>query len=174
MSIFKNAKTAIKFKGGSYQKRADGPIITFNDVSLDTALISITKVKKLIRSEVAGKDGDVIEYIGKGSDEITIVGTITGDAYHRPTSLADFAKEVVDAYTGALNGEPREAVNALNALIDAPIAIDVVCPFLNLKGIFKIVITDANLPQDAGGINYQTFTINAISEQPIELRILNV
>ena len=49
MSTFKSSKTAIKFKGASYKKRPDGPTISFEDVSLETALVSITKTKKVQR-----------------------------------------------------------------------------------------------------------------------------
>lgn len=151
MSTFTNAKTAIKFKGSSYKRKADGPTLTFEDVSLETALVSIVKSKRIVRSEIAGKDGDVIEHIGAAAHEITIVGTITSD----------------------FGIEPVAKVNALNAVIDAPLSIQVICPFLNSKGVHKIIITDSTLPQDPGGISYQTFTINAISEIPIELRVQN-
>lgn len=152
MGAFITAKTAIKFKGGSYRKTPQGSLISFNDLSLETVLITLTKNKKIIRSEIAGKDGDVIEYLGTGSHDIVINGTITSE----------------------YGVEPIAMVNDLNSIIDAPISIGIVCPFLNTKGIHNIVITDATMPQEAGGIAYQTFTINAISEIPVELRIRNV
>jgi hypothetical protein len=152
MGAFTTAKTAIKFKAGSYRRTKGGPLISFNELVLETVLISLTKNKKIIRSEIAGKDGEVIEYMGAGSHDITINGMITSD----------------------YGVEPTEKINALNAILDAPISIQVICPFLNMKGIHQIVIMDSTQPQEAGGIAYQSFTINAISEVPVELRIKNV
>lgn len=152
MSTFTNTKTAVRFEGGTYKTNVEGQTITFPAVDLPTALVSIKKSKKVIRSEVAGKDGEVIEYIGMGSTEVSISGIIT-----------------------AANGvEPTNEVRNLNKLIDAPISVTIVCPFLNTKGISKVVILDADLPQEAGGLSYQTFTLNCISEIPTELRIKGV
>lgn len=152
MSTFTNAKTSVRFEGGTYLTNVKGQTISFPAVNLITALVSIRKTKKVIRGEIAGKDGEVIEYIGMGSAEVSISGVIT-----------------------AANGsEPTNDVRDLNKLIDAPIAVSVVCPFLNTKGINKLVILDADLPQESGGLSYQTFTLNCISEVPIELRIKGV
>jgi hypothetical protein len=152
MSKFKNAETVIKFKAATYTVSGSQQTISFPDVDLETALITVTKVKKVVRGEIMDRDGEVIEYIGMGSSEVNIVGTITGD-----------------------NGiEPVQQVIDLNKVIDAPISLDIICPYLNQKGIQKLVILDSTLPQDPGGISYQTFNINAISEIPTELRISGV
>jgi len=152
MSTFTNAQVVIKFEGGTYETNIKGQTKTFPSVILRSALITIKKSKKVIRSEVAGKDGEVIEYIGMGSTEVAITGILTGS-----------------------NGvSPRDDIRDLNALIDAPIAINVVSPFLNRKGITKLVILDADIPQEAGGISYQNFSLNCISEIPTELRIKGV
>jgi len=59
-------------------------------------------------------------------------------------------------------------------MLDAPIALDITCPFLNQLGIQKAVVESYELPQNEGGISYQTFTINLISDIPVELRITGV
>jgi hypothetical protein len=38
-------------------------------------------------------------------------------------------------------------------------------------GIYNIVVTDYSMPQNAGGISRQDFSINAISDEPLELQI---
>lgn len=149
MSIFKGTQTAVKFIGGSYSTNVQGQTIDFPNVELKTALVSLLKTKKIIRGEIAGKDGEVIEYIGMSSHDVTISGVITGD-------------------NGVL---PNQQVIDLDKLIDAPVAIDVVCPFLNQKGIYKLIIIGGMLPQEPGGISYQNFSLNCISEVPTELRI---
>lgn len=152
MSDFKGVPTALQFKGGTYVSNVQGQTISYPYVDLKTVLITLVKTKKVIRGEVAGKDGEVIEYIGMASHDVTITGIITGE-----------------------NGvEPTQQIIDLNKIIDAPVSIEVVCPFLNQKGIQKLVILSSTLPQEAGGISYQNFSISAIAEVPTELRISGV
>jgi hypothetical protein len=56
-------------------------------------------------------------------------------------------------------------------MLDAPIKIDVVCPYLQTLGIYSLVVESYELPQFEGGISYQNFTIQFSSDIPTELRI---
>lgn len=151
MSTFKTAKTAIKFKEGTYPTNVPEYDISFPAIEMKTALITITQSKKIVKTDVQGRDGKIKEYIGMDDYLVTIVGTITGEN----------------------NVQPIADILDLKRMLDAPCSIEVVCPFLNQLGIFELLIENYELPQDAGGISYQTFSINASSDMPAKLIISN-
>lgn len=152
MSTFKNAITAIKFGAGSYETQVKGQIISFNEFALETALISLSQAKQIVRTQIQGRDGSVKEYVGLDDYSIRVEGTITG-----------------------ANGvAPTDEVLNLKKMLDAPITLDIVCPYLNQLGVTHAVVDGYELPQNAGGISYQTFTIDLISDYPKELRITSV
>jgi Domain of unknown function (DUF6046) len=151
MSTFSTAQLAIRFEGGTYQD-GNGKDISFEAIELKTALVSVSQAKQIIKTQIQGRDGSVKEYIGDDDYNVQIVGTLTG-----------------------ANGvQPLNDLINLKKLLNAPIPLDVSCEYLYSLGIFKLVVESYDLPQDAGGISYQTFTINCISEIPKELRITNV
>jgi len=148
MSSFTNAKTAIRFDAGSYED-SNGNTISFQQLAYKTALVSVGQAKKIIKTEMQGRDGTVKEYIGLDDYSITVTGIITGE-----------------------NGiQPTDEVIALKNMLDAPIKIDVVCPYLQTLGIYSLVVESYELPQFEGGISYQNFTIQFSSDIPTELRI---
>jgi hypothetical protein len=150
--ILNNAPTVIKFNGSSYPTSIDGQTKSFPDIILKSALISVSQAKQIIKTQIQGRDGSVKEYIGLDDYAISIVGTITSTN----------------------NVEPIQDRLDLKAMLDAPISIGVVCPYLNQLGITDVVIESYDLPQQAGGISYQTFSINCISEYANQLRIASV
>ena len=121
------------------------PVITFQAI-----LISLSYPRNIVKTEIQGRDGTVKEYIGESDAHITFRGVITG----------------------ANGSYPSAEVQQLQSLIKAPIAIPIVCTFLNDKDIHSIVFEDRQLDQEEGGYSYQTFVLNAISDVPQELQIL--
>lgn len=139
----------IVFQGGTYTDNESGRQITFRDVTLATVIVSMTQPKRIIRTEIQGRDNSVKEYIGMDDYQINIQGMITGT-----------------------NGTfPFQEVAELHAICKAPITIPVISAYFQLFDIFSLVITDFTFDQEAGGYSKQTFTINAISDRPIELII---
>lgn len=139
----------IVFEGGTYTDDETGRQITFQSVTLATVLIMISQPKRIIRTEIPGRDGSVKEYIGMDDYQISIQGVITGT-----------------------NGTyPFQAVAELHKVLKAPITIPVVSAYLQLFDIFNLVVVDYNFDQEAGGYSKQTFVINAISDKPVELLI---
>ena len=126
-------------------KKITIPVITFQAI-----LISISYPRNIVKTEIQGRDGTVKEYIGEGDAVVTFRGVITG----------------------ANGSYPSSKVEQLQKLIKAPIAIPVICTFLNDKDILNIVFEDRQLDQEEGGYSYQTFVLNAISDTPQELQIL--
>jgi hypothetical protein len=49
--------------------------------------------------------------------------------------------------------------------------IPLICTYLNNLDIHFIVVTDLQLGQEAGGYSKQAFTIQAISDAPVEVTI---
>jgi len=112
-------------------------------------LIDLTFPRNIVKTEIQGRNGAVKEYIGEGDAQIAFRGVITGQ-----------------------NGQyPESKVQDLMQLLKAPIPIEVICSYLNNKGVFSIVFEDRTLSQEEGGYSYQTFSLNAISDTPIELQI---
>lgn len=118
-------------------------------LQFDAVLCTLSQAKKIVKTEIQGRDGTVKEYIGLDDYQVTINGIIAGT-----------------------NGNyPFSAVQYLKQMLDAPVSVPVVSTFLNNLGIYNLVVEDYSIPQEAGGYSKQDFTINAISDSPIELLI---
>jgi hypothetical protein len=139
----------VTFKGGSYTDNA-GKTQTFGDVKLVTVLLTVHQSKKIITTEIQGRDGTVKEYIGMGDYEVTISGMLTGKNSQYPT----------------------DEVLALKDVLKAPVAIEIVAKYLQNLDIFTVVVQDFDLPQEAGRYSTQAFSIRCISDTPIELQIV--
>lgn len=140
----------ITFLGGKYTDNS-GVEKVFEELVYEAVLLNVSQAKKIIRTEIQGRDGTVKEYIGMDDYQITINGIITGP-----------------------NGRyPLEEVRSLKDMLDSPIPIEVACTFLQNLDVDTIVIANYEIPQQEGGYSYQQFSISAISDIPQELRIKN-
>jgi hypothetical protein len=140
----------LSFKSVSYTDFLSNKIIQTDDITLQTVLCTISRPTSIVKTQIQGKAGSVKEYISKDDYAITINGIIPGQ-----------------------NGQyPQSEVISLHEMLEAPVAIPVVSRFLNAIGIFNIVVEDYAMPQTAGGISKQEFTINAVSDEPLELQIV--
>lgn len=118
-------------------------------MNLETVLITVEQPIRVIKTEIQGRNGTVKEYIGADDAKITINGIITGS-----------------------NGiYPRDEVSRLKRWLDAPVSKDIVAWWLGNLGVNKIVVENYSIPQVQGGYSYQMFSIDAISDLPVELRI---
>ena len=72
------------------------------------------------------------------------------------------------------NVYPEDDVNKLITICEVPGSLEVTSTFLGmfLKEDSNVVITDYNIPQQPGVRNFQTFTINMLSDTPINLNEL--
>lgn len=120
--------------------------------SFEQALASVYRQKIIIKTYIPYRNGSVKEIVGADDYQITFVGTITGSNGRYPQSEVDQLIEILD-------------------IRDKEMPIDVISPWLNAFDIFAIQITDYTFPQVAGGISKQDFTINAISDRVIQLRM---
>lgn len=142
----------ITFQGGQYSTNTPGVNNIFPSLTYQAVLITVSQAKKIIKTEIQGRDGTVKEYIGLDDYAVSINGIITGPNGHYPI----------------------DEVSDLKAILDAPIAIDVACTYLQNLGIHSLVVESYTLEQKEGGYSYQTFSISCISDVPQELRLTNV
>jgi len=126
-----------------------GRVITTNGKIYDAVLITVSQAKKIITTEIQGRDGTVKEYIGLDDYQVVVNGIITG-----------------------ANGiHPVDEIAQLKKMLDAPVAIDVACAYLQNLGIQSLVVMDYVFEQQAGGYSYQTFSITFKSDVPQQLRL---
>ena len=127
----------------------NGRRIDVSEVNVQTVLITIDQPINIIKTVIQGRDGTVKEYIGKDDMQITINGIITGK-----------------------NGVyPLQKANDLKAWLDAPISKGLTAWWLDNFGISNVVVSSYQFPQTEGGYSYQVFSISAISDTPVELKI---
>ena len=140
----------ITFKSVTYTDFISKIKRTTRDLTLINILLNVSQAKKIITTEIQGRDGTVKEYIGMDDYAVTINGMALGD-----------------------NGNhPADQIIELRSHLIARVPIPVVCTYLNNLGIFSLVIKDFTLDQEAGGYSKQAFTINSMSDVDVILQIL--
>lgn len=133
-------------KAGSFT--LDGETIEYPGLKFDTVTFIIGFSKNIVITDIQGGKS-VKEYISSKDRLITIRGKITG-----------------------ANGVfPIQQYKDLLKVIDAPVSIEVNSWYLRESGIYNIVITDAEIPQEPGRYSEVPFTIMALSDEPVQLRI---
>lgn len=144
--------TNIQFGAGSYETNTKGVFRSFPELTYNAVLITVSQAKKIIKTDIQGRDGTVKEYIG----------------------LDDFAVQVNGIITGSNGHYPIDEVASLKKMLDAPIAIDVSCTYLQNLGIVSLVAENYEFGQEAGGYSYQSFSLTFASDIPQELRISDI
>jgi hypothetical protein len=145
-----SAQTIASQPGGQYTDHITKRVYTVPTLTFQCVLINVTQTKKIVKTQIQGRDNSVKEYIGQDDYHITINGIINGANGQRPT---------------------QDIIN-LKKLLDAPIPVDVVSDYLRLLGIYTIVVEGYTFDQEAGGYSKQNFTINAISDTPTILQFI--
>jgi hypothetical protein len=121
---------------------------SYPQMTFDTVLFTITQTHNVVITPIQGRDNEVIEYIGRLSFRINCKGGIFGKNNNRPKSeIANF----------------KTMINSNQPLIVQSNS------FLSEWGISEIVILDKNIPQIAGGYNYQLFEFDAIQNTNVVL-----
>jgi Domain of unknown function (DUF6046) len=128
---------------------ANGNII-FDDYRIDDCLLQVSQSKKIVTTEIQGKDGTVKEYIGLDDFQIQITGRITG-------SYGVYEKELVRTLKKILS-------------LGQPLAVS--SWWLQNLDITDIVVKDFSFDQNEGEYSTQYFTITALSDKRFEALIL--
>lgn len=120
--------------------------------SYNAVLITVNQAKKIISTEIQGRDGTVKEYIGMDDYVVTVTGILTGTNGVRPV----------------------DEIIALKKILDAPVEIPVACQYLQMMDIHNLVTYEYNFEEQAGGYSYQTFSITFRSDVPQQLRLTGI
>ena len=136
----------IEFLAGTYQNK-QGQNVNYQKVVLESFVLSLSRTKNIIMTEIPGRDGTVKEITGAGDHVISIRGVIAGANGHYPIDEVRRLKDVLDA------GDVASPISVSSA-------------FLNAMDVFFLQVTDYEFPQQEGGYSSQQFTINAISDMP--------
>ena len=126
----------------------DGIEISYEGFEAQTALFEVSMTKNIVTTAINGRNGTVKEYVSDGDYVINIKGAIVDkDGLY-----------------------PELEMQKLADICRVPEQINIVSGFLNNFFITHAVITDYNFPQSEGMRNVQLFSINMISDKPIELQ----
>ena len=104
--------------------------------------------KNIIKTAIQGRNGTVKEYISDGDYDITLRGMLTS--------------QNASQY-------PLEEFNRLLKLCELNEALTIVSDYIQLFGIYDIVIDSSSFPQREGFQNTQLFELKCVSDKPIEL-----
>lgn len=126
-----------------------------NDVTLDTplildiAVIEINQAKNIVKTQRAGKNGTIKEFMGLGDYSINIKGWLT-------TELA--------------TAHPDQTTKEFYQFCKAPKELKVSSVFLSYFDIYTIVVESFQVRQMEGTRNIFEYEINAVDETPFEIQ----
>lgn len=124
---------------------------TTQPLTLINILLTVSQSKKIVTTEIQGRNGTVKEYIGMDDFEIQINGILTGT-----------------------NGShPADQIISLQRMLTARVTTSVTCDYLLNLGIQNIVVKDFTYQQDAGGYSTQNFSITCLSDEDVTLQIIS-
>jgi hypothetical protein len=133
---------------GSFVDNA-GVTQSWEDIEIDNIIMSVTQQKKIVVTEIQGRDNDVKEYIG----------------------LHDYQIDIQGAIFGYYNNFPRDLTKDLKKALSSPQPLVFASWWLQLLDITTVVVFDFNMPQTAGEYSTQYFTATVKSDVPVEISI---
>tara|TARA_R110002050_G_scaffold251751_1_gene390046 strand:+ start:16 stop:906 length:891 start_codon:yes stop_codon:yes gene_type:complete len=116
--------------------------ISFPAIFMDSALITVSKKKNIIKTKVLNRDSTRKEYINSNDYDINISGVFATDSSNR---------------------YPVADVDALIRACEAPIPLEVISPQLFRFGITSLVVDSFSFPQEMGSYSTQKFSMKCIS-----------
>ena len=126
-----------------------GNAVNVPAIKFETVLFVVSQSKNIQITNIQGRNSSVKEYIADNDYQVSIQGVLTGPNRQFP----------------------MQDSQDLISLLKAPIAFRVNSWYLDLFGINNIVVESYELGQDEGGYCYQKFSLNCLSDLPIELQI---
>lgn len=139
------------FNGGFSYVDSKGVIVNVvASYMLDSCLITVNQTKNIIKTQIAGGNGTVKEYIGDGDYEIKIQGMIVGKYANIPPPITEKIR--------------------IAEILKAPMALPISCNFLDMFNINSVVIEDFEFSQIEGTRNAIGVSISCISDEPFEIQ----
>lgn len=124
---------------------------SWDDFRIDDVLLNVSQSKKIVTTEIQGRDGTVKEYIG----------------------LDDFQVQITGRLNGTYNVNPKDLTRQLKIILSAGQPLEVTSWYLQNLDINDIVVKDFNFGQSEGEYSTQYFTINAMSDRRFEAKIIS-
>lgn len=126
----------LNIEAGSY--RVDVQTVNYNAINLPDALFEVSKKKRVVVTSINGANGDVFEYTGEDSAEISCTVKIYGSNLNYPMND-------IDNFYLMLESNQPVKINSW---------------YLNQLEIYYAMITDYEIPQQAGSISDQQIKFN--------------
>lgn len=120
------------------------------DLILNTVILEISQFRNIVTTPIAGRNGTVKEYISDGDFTITVRGSIVSQQR---------------------NVYPKSRVVALKNICRLEKEIAISGNFIDLFDITYAVVTDYSFSEKLGSRNEQPFSMNMISDTPIEIKV---
>lgn len=140
----------LEFPKGAYTD-LQGNTINYGAVVIDTVTFEVNRVKRIIETDIQGRDNSIFEYIGNSNYEITCNGVISNRD----------------------NVFPLDASRDLQRIFDVPQQVPIVSLFLNdLFEIFNVVIKQHRINQVPGKRNEIPFSFVASQDVGLEVKEL--
>lgn len=156
----------ITFVGTTYTA-LNGQVITIPTITFEMVLITMKKGRNIEKTEITGRDtGSVKEYIGAKDWNIELRIVIMASQ--------NVSNGMDEFYS---NGKyPEENMKQIDFLLNAPIAIKVICPYIqnrvNNGGDTYLVIEDGvEINQVEGEYEAQRLTIPCCTDNPLIIQI---
>lgn len=142
---------AFIFNGGfSYVDDKGVTVKVTDSFMLDSCLITVNQTKNIVKTQIAGGNGTVKEYIGMGDYEVRIQGMIVGRHANVPPDITEKIR--------------------ISEILKAPIALPVSCNFLDMFGVNSVVIDDFEFSQIEGTRNAIGVSISCSSDEAFEIK----
>ena len=139
----------IQAGNGFTQIKSNMQPFQWNDFVINDCLVTVSQAKRLVVTDIQGKDNQVIEYIGMSNYNIEVTGRLTG----------------------SYKVYPKDQANTLKNILSVPQPLAIGSWWLQNLGITDIVITNYDFGQAEGEYSTQYFKFNAISDVPTEAYI---
>jgi hypothetical protein len=120
-----------------------------DDLLLESAIVEVSNTKNIVTTAIQGRDGTVKEFISNGDFSVSIKG--------------------IFAYKGL--DWPRDNILLFKQYMELGQSLEVTHDVLNSLGIYEVVITDWSL-NETSFVNAKPFVISALSDEAVELKIL--
>ena len=146
----------VKFGKANWKQLQSGALKSYHTPEFifpAVTLIDFHRIKKIVETEIAGRDGSVTEIIGNGDWIMRIRGLLINE---------------VDFKT-----KPTDQIRSLSEIAAAPVAIPIYNEMCEWLGIYDVVIKDIDFPAIEGYPSVQPFSMDCKSELPVEFNLLN-
>ena len=121
------------------------------EVELADAVAAVTRERRIVSTEVTGRDGTVKEYITEGDWAVNIIVGV------QPTGSGFIADEY-----------PSSELRELRRILEAKVTVEIHSEFLSVFDIGQIVVKSYSVQQTTEA-NYQAVSISAVSDDDMEI-----